>query len=82
MAQALEKELEVFNQKQGELQNEHPDGGYVVIKNNEVLGVWKAREDALKEGIKAFGNVSFLIRDIYNDWDSISANFSKNLTFT
>lgn len=82
MAQALKRELEVFNQKQGELQNEHPDGGYVVIKDGEVLGVWKDREDALKEGIKAFGNVSFLIRDIYTDLDSISANFSKNLTFT
>ncbi len=82
MAQALKRELEVFNQKQGELQNEHPDGGYVVIKDGEVLGVWKDREDALKEGIKAFGNVSFLIRDIYTDLDSILANFSKNLTFT
>ena len=78
----LEKELVVFKEKQAELKKSHPNGGYVVINDEEVLGVWETRNDALKEGLKAFGNVPFLVRNIDEDPDNINPlKFSRDLNF-
>lgn len=76
----LEKELEVFNTINAELQSQYPNGGFVVIKDENVLGVWSSRIDALKAGIEKYGNVEFLVKNIF-DSDAV-INFSKNLMFT
>ena len=60
----LAAEIEVFEREQARLQGENPCGGFVVIKDGEVLGVWRDEFDALGEGVKKFGDVSFLVRDI------------------
>ncbi|MBD3589564.1 hypothetical protein [Bacteroides sp. GM023] len=39
-------------------------GGFVVIKGDEILDVWLNDLDALKEGVKAFGRIQFMIKDI------------------
>lgn len=75
----FEKELKVFNDNIDKLKATHPSGGFVVIKDTEILGVWTAREDALKEGYKTYGNVSFLVKDI--NLSNMSANFSRPITF-
>lgn len=78
----LEKELEIFKGKQPELKEKYPKGGFVVIKGEQVFGVWENRNDALKEGIKKFGNVPFLVRNINEDTeDSNPLKFSKDLKF-
>jgi len=76
----LEKELAVFKTKQAELRAANPNGGFVVIKDDEVLGVWLNRTDAIKEGISKWGNVSFLVKNINDDLTHV-VNFSRNLKF-
>ena len=80
----FEKELEKFKEIQDHLKTENPNGGFVVIKDDEVLGVWNDRMDALKEGIEKYGDVPFLVKDISEDLDDVSnvINFSRNVQFT
>ena len=63
----LEAEMEVFRRNQPMLQRENPEGGFVIINGDEILGVWRARPDALRVGIEKYGDVPFLVRDINND---------------
>lgn len=75
--QPLDAEMEKFESVQAQLQSENPEGGYVVIKGDEVLGVWRDRVDALGEGIKKYGNVVFLVRNISDAGDPVY--FSRNI---
>lgn len=75
----LEKELQTYNDQRASLVEKNPDGGFVVIKDDEILGVWQTRVDALKAGIEKYGNVSFLVKNILDS--NIAANFSRNLNF-
>ena len=75
----LENELNTFNKVNAELQANHPNGGFVVIKGDEVLGVWETRNDALKAGVEKYGNVEFLVKNIF-DID-VTINYTRNLMF-
>lgn len=77
----LRRELTYFKKIQDELRAKNPNGGYVVIKDNEVLGIWLNRTDALKVGIDKWGNVPFLVKDINDDINK-AVNFSRNIKFT
>mgnify|MGYP000854222026 FL=1 len=69
----FEKEKALFKKYQGALQHSYPLGGFVVIKGDEVLGVWYDRLDALNEGYKAYGDVPMLVKDINGEetvWDA------------
>jgi hypothetical protein len=61
----LDREITVYNAQKAELQLKNPNGGFVVIRDKEVLGVWQTRADALRAGIQKYGNVSFLVKDIF-----------------
>lgn len=76
----LEKELALFKEKQPELRGANQNGGFVVIKDNEILGVWMNRTDAMKEGVLKWGNVPFLVKNINDDLSHV-VNFSRNLRF-
>jgi hypothetical protein len=75
----LDKEFETYNNKKDELQIQNPSGGFVLIKGDEVIGVWQTRTDALKCGIEKFGDVPFLVKNI-NESD-VAINFSRNHIF-
>ena len=75
----LEQELNKFKEVQGTLKEQNPNGGFVVIKGTEVLGVWNDRVDALKIGIEKYGDVQFLVKNIMDDNTVI--NFSRPLEF-
>jgi len=75
----LEKELKKFKDIQGNLKEQHPNGGFVVIMGEEVLGVWNDRVDALRQGIEKYGDVQFLVKNIMDDNTAI--NFSRPLQF-
>lgn len=75
----FEKELEVYKRVRAEYLAQNPQGGFVVIKGEEILGVWQSRLDALKAGIDKYGDVPFLVKNI-NESD-IAINFSRNLVF-
>lgn len=74
----LKQELAKYDQVRGTLQAIHAKG-FVVIKGDDVLGVWETRGDALKEGIEAYGNVPFLVKDLYSE--DVAINFTRNLIF-
>jgi|GEM_PF-1085763 len=76
----LEKELKYYYQVRDELRAKNPEGGFVVIKDESILGIWLNRIDALKEGINTFGNVPFLVKDI-NDNPSNKINYTRNIKF-
>ena len=60
----MKKELAIFKNLREDLIAKNPNGGYVVIKESEVLGVFPNRTEALHEGFKAYGNVLFLVRNL------------------
>lgn len=76
----LEKEVEYFNKIKPQLVSDNPNGGFAVIKEETLLGVWINREDALKEGVKEFGNVPFLVKDIFDN-PFKQYNYSRNPHF-
>ncbi|TRX44990.1 hypothetical protein FNW54_10365 [Bacteroides sp. HF-5092] len=69
----FEIELATYHKNLERLREENPLGGYVVIKENEILDVWINDLDALKEGVKAFGRIQFMIKDINEKPINISA---------
>lgn len=60
--ECLKEEVEVYNAKKDELLKE--EGKFVLIKGHDVVDVFANYEDALKEGLKRFGNIPFLIHQI------------------
>lgn len=75
----LEKELSTFKENQSRLKTEYPNGGFVVIKDEEILGVWNDRIDALRQGIEKYGDVQFLVKNIFDD--NAVINFSRSFQF-
>lgn len=62
----FEKELETYYKNLDRLRREHPLGGFVVIRGDEILDVWLNDFDALKEGFKAWGDdARFMIKELY-----------------
>jgi hypothetical protein len=60
---ALEKELETYKAKLSEL-TEH-EGKFVLIKGDDVAGVYTSYDDALQEGYEKFGLGPFLVKQIH-----------------
>lgn len=59
----LEKEYEVYkkNKEKFLIGNE---GKFVLIKDMEIVDIYASYEDALKSGLKQFGNIPFFIKKI------------------
>ena len=79
--QPLKIEIAFFNQCQQKLMAENPNGGFVVIKGEIILGVWQNRLDAIQQAIEAYGYTSVLVKNI-NDNASHFINYSRPLNFT
>lgn len=79
----LEKELVKFKEIQDHLLVDNPNGGFVVIKDDEVIGVFNDRGDALKIGIEKFGDVPFLVKNINDGANGTEdvINFSRHIQF-
>lgn len=59
----LDKERNFYNEKREELVSQHL-GKFVLIKEEEVVGVYNKIEEALAEGARRFGMQPFLVRQI------------------
>ncbi|MBI4358950.1 MAG: hypothetical protein HY584_06585 [Candidatus Omnitrophica bacterium] len=64
----LEKEYQTYLGKKEELLAKH-EGKFVLIKDTQVIEIFSSYEDALKEGLKRFGNVAFLVKQIQREED-------------
>lgn len=60
----FEQEIKLLKKHLSKLKKQNPNGGFVVIKGNEILGLWLNRQDALKQGFEKYGNQPFLVRNI------------------
>ena len=59
----LEKELETYDTNKEELLREH-EGKFVLIKGEEVIGIFRTELAATNGGHKRFGYVPILVREI------------------
>ncbi len=60
---ALEAELKQFEEKRVEWLA-HYEGKFVLIFEQEVAGFYDSAEAAYEEGVRRWGNVSFLIKQV------------------
>jgi hypothetical protein len=73
----LQKSNEYLDTKRAKLLEKHPQGGFVVVKNEEILGVWPERSIALQKGLEVYGNVLFLVTNLQKE-DVSHVNYSFN----
>jgi len=59
----LEKELKFFDQHKAEWVKAHL-GKFVLVKGDELFGVFDSAETAISEGARQFGTDSFLVRKV------------------
>ncbi len=59
----LDKERKFYDEKRAELVSQHL-GKFVLIKAEELVGVYNKIEEALSEGARRFGMQPFLVRQI------------------
>ncbi len=59
---ALEKELETYKRKLGELTSE--EGKFVLIRGDNLVGIYGTYEDALAAGYQQFNLEPFLVKQI------------------
>ena len=60
---ALEKELKFFAENKTQWTEVHL-GKFVLVKGDELIGVFDNAETAITEGAKRFGTESFLVRQL------------------
>jgi hypothetical protein len=63
MGRVLEKEMQTFKAKRGELLSQG-EGKFVLIKGDRVVGLFESQGDALREGYKQFGKDAFLVKQV------------------
>jgi hypothetical protein len=73
----LENNYQWFLNQQEELIQKHPEGGFALVWNCELIGIWPTRNLAMTEGISQFGQVPFLIRSLQEE-KTHQVNFSMN----
>lgn len=62
----LESEYRTYLRCKEDLLAKH-EGEFVLIKGSEMTDLFSSYEDALKAGLKRFGNVPFLVKQIQRE---------------
>jgi len=73
----LENNYKWFLNHQDEIMKQYPEGGFALIWNCALIGIWGSRNLAMTEGIRQFGKVPFLIRSLEEE-KAHQVNFSLN----
>ena len=60
---ALDTELKAYEQNRDHLLGT-AEGKFVLIHNDQVVGVYDSKMDAINAGYQQFGNVPFLVKQI------------------
>lgn len=71
MYNSLDKEFQTFKKNHNDLSKKHL-GKFVLIKGNEIIGIFEGEIEAIKEGAEKFKDCPFLVNEITN------ANFKIN----
>lgn len=67
----LSKELKYFREIKKQLLANH-SGQFVLIKDNELVGVFTTQEEAYKKGVEKFDNNPFLIHQVIEEEQRVS----------
>jgi len=59
----LREEIEFYNSIKSELLGKAKNE-YALIKGNELVGTYRSKEDAIRQGYKLFGNTPFLVKHV------------------
>jgi len=65
MLRQYQKEIDHLSSIRERLLKENPEGGFAVLREDEFLGDWPNRPEALRAGLQHFGNVPFLVKEIH-----------------
>ena len=60
----LQTEMKAFDEQRESLIKAGNSGKFVVIKGKDVFDFFNTYEDALRQGLKKYGNVPFLVKEI------------------
>jgi hypothetical protein len=63
MAALLEQELATYQAQKNDLLGK-ARGKFVLIKNDQVVGIFDTQMDAIHQGYERFGHVPFLVKEI------------------
>lgn len=64
MTLALQQELDFFKANKSKWLEQGLSGKFVVIKGNEMFDYFSSHEDALRQGLRKYGDVPFLIKQV------------------
>jgi hypothetical protein len=59
----LDKERKYFEKHRAEWLKQHPSK-FVLVKDEELIGIFDTQQEALVEGARRFGSDSFLVRQV------------------
>lgn len=76
MGQVLDAELKTYEQHRDHLLGT-AEGKFVLIWNDQVIGVYDSKMDAIAQGYQKFGNVPFLVKQVVKV--EAPQNFISNL---
>jgi len=76
MLEILIRELQTYEANKSGLIGKSK-GKFVLIKDNQVVGVFDTRIDAIRQGYERLGNVPFFVKQIVEI--DIPQNFTSNL---
>ena len=76
MESLLDTEIKTYEDHREELLGT-AEGKYVLIRDQEVVGVFDSEMDAIAQGYKQFGNVPFLVKQVVRV--EIPLEFTSNL---
>ena len=68
---ALEKELRTYDAKKAELLRS-AGGKFVLIKGEELIGLYDTIEEALSAGAERYGLDAFLVREVRSEEEKVS----------
>ncbi len=69
----LDEEIKTYINSKSELIKYK--GMYVLIKEDDIIGIFKNRNDAMKYGFKMFGYVPFLVKKITKEDEPIFVRY-------
>lgn len=76
MTQILGAEIKTYEQQRDSLLGTS-EGKFVLIRGNQVVGIYDSKMDAIAAGYQQFGNVPFLVKQIVKV--ETPQNFVSNL---
>jgi hypothetical protein len=80
MDSPLSKEFEYFLAHQAELVEKH-NGKYVVIRGQEVIGVYDDEKDAIAQTIKSFPLGTFLVQKVEPGTAAYTQTYNSRVEF-